>query len=139
MKRSILLLLLTLMSCTSRAPEKQVTVQLSEGNRSIHILGFDKAVIDDIGRDTATGVWLGLLPVYKMPADSDMKDFQNAQPGKYDVNDNVVIFTPDTPFKKGQIYFIRCYDYGGTKNAWQLVGNGKRPGAAHHRDLTFSY
>jgi hypothetical protein len=139
MKRPVLLLLLTLIGCTSRAPELQVSVKLSDSNHSIHIMGFDKAIIDDIGRDTTIGVWQSLLPVYKMPADTDMKDFQRAQPGKYSVRGSAVIFTPDTPFRKGQAYFLRCFDHAGVKSAWQLVRSGKRPGASKYRDMLFSY
>ncbi len=139
MKRSALLLLLILAGCTSRTPEMQVAVKLSDDTHSIQILGFDKAIIGDIGRDTVAGVWQNLLPVYKMPADTDMKDFQVAQPGKYVVKDSLVKFTPDTPFKKGQVYFVRYFDYQGIKHAWQIIDGKKRLGAAQHRDLVFSY
>lgn len=139
MKRSILLLLLVLTGCTSHAPELRVTVKLLDSNRSIQIAGFDSAVIDDIGRDTTAGVWQNLLPVYKMPADTDMKDFQQAQPGKYRVKDSLVVFIPDTPFRKGQAYFLRYFDYQGVKHAWQVIGGKNRLGAAKHRDLVFSY
>ena len=139
MKRPALLLLLILAGCTSRAPEIRLTVKLADDNHTIHISGFDKAIIDDISGDTTTGIWQNLLPVYKMPADTDMKDFQVAQPGKYAVKDSSVVFTPDTPFKKGQAYFLRHFDYQGIKHAWQVIDGKKKLGAAKHRDLVFGY
>lgn len=139
MKRSALLLLLILAGCTSQVPEMQVAVKISPDTHSILISGFDQAIIDDIGRDTVTGVWQNLLPVYKMPVDTDMKDFQVAQPGKYLVKDNLVEFTPDTPFRKGQTYFLRYFDYQGIKHAWQIINGKKRLGAPKHQDLVFSY
>ena len=140
MKRNAIFLLLVLSAgCTKHSPEYSIKIALADSNRSVRITGFDKAVIDDIGRDTTSGVWQSLLPVYKMPADTDMKDFQNAQPGKYDIRDSAVIFTPDTIFAKGQLYFVRAYQYGETKSAWQLIIEKKRTGSLAHKDLLFKY
>ena len=130
---------LLLYSCSRKPDENWHLLKLVDSNRALQILGFDKAVINDIARDTDTAVWQGLLPVYKMPADTDMKDFQKPQPGKYAVQDSMVVFTPDTAFKKGQSYFVRCFDYQGVKDAWHILGDKKRLGAATHRDLSFSY
>jgi hypothetical protein len=139
MKRSVYLLLLTFAGCSAHAPEMRIDVKLSDSDHAISISGLDKAVIDDISRDTTAGIWQNLLPVYKMPGDTDMKDFQQAQPGKYMLKDNTVVFIPDTPFKKGQVYFLRYFDYQGEKSAWQIVKDKQRLGAAKHRDMAFSY
>ncbi|MBS1532426.1 MAG: hypothetical protein JSU01_19140 [Bacteroidetes bacterium] len=96
-------------------------------------------IIDDISRDTSNEAWQNLLPVYKMPDDTDMKDFQHAQPGKYKVEGNEVTFTPDTPFGKGQTYFLRTFDYSGAKDAWDFVRKQKGKGSAGHKDLLFKY
>ena len=62
MKKSALLLLLALIGCTSRAPELQVSVKLSDSNHSIHITGFDKAIIDDmIGEPDKKTDWFGKM------------------------------------------------------------------------------
>ncbi|HEX3384611.1 MAG TPA: hypothetical protein VHS53_05455 [Mucilaginibacter sp.] len=96
-------------------------------------------IIDDISRDTSSEAWRSLLSVYKMPADTDMKDFQHAQPGRYKVSGNEVIFTPDTAFRKGQEYFLRTFDYSGAKDAWDFVRKQKGKGSAGHKDLLFKY
>jgi hypothetical protein len=137
--KKLLPLLLFCLGCTHHSKEISVAVSLTNNNHSIRISGFDKAIIDDIGRDTTSDIWQSLLPVYKMPADTDMKDFQQPQPGRYAVKGSQVIFTPDTAFKHGQAYFVRCFDYSGIKSAWQIVSEKKQVGALKHRDLLFSY
>jgi len=139
MKKSAIAIIFLFCSCAGRVSENRIVMKLSDSNRSITISGFDKAIINDIARDTDTNVWQGLLPVYKMPVDTDDKDFLTAQPGKYVVKDSLVVFTPDTAFKKGQVYFLRFFDYGDTKTAWQLLQAMEKPGTIRHTDLRFSY
>ncbi len=136
---SRLLLALLLFSCSQKPDERSHDVRLFNSNRSITISGFDKAIINDIARDTSTSAWQALMPVYKMPVDSDEKDFLEAQPGRYAVKDSLVVFTPDTAFKKGQTYFLRCFKYDDRQSVWQLVGARKKLGDLRHTDLQFSY
>jgi hypothetical protein len=125
--------------CSNHHKPVDVKISLTDSNRSLKITGFDKLIIADIGRDTNNEAWESLLPVYKMPADTDMKDYQNVQPGKYVVRDSVVIFTPDTAFKKGQAYFLRYFMHDEGTSAWQLIREKKRPGSISYKDLVFSY
>jgi hypothetical protein len=127
------------MGCAHSRENKQVALKLINDNHSIQVSGFNKMIIDDISRDTSSEAWRSLLPVYKMPVDTDMKDFQSAQPGKYKVAGNEVIFTPDTPFRKNQEYFLRTFDYSGAKNAWDFVRKQKGKGSAGDKDLLFKY
>ena len=69
----------------------------------------------------------------------DLEDFQNAQPGKYQVKDSLVIFTPDTVFKKGQTYFIRSYQYGEIRDAWQYIRQKSQTNSLSYKDLHFRY
>jgi len=138
MKKWGILIVLFCFGCSTRKPELNIKVALADSNRSVKIAGFDKEVINDIAQ-TADSAWEVLLPVYKMPVDTDMKDFQNAQPGKYVVEDSLVIFTPDTAFQKGQVYFVRTFDYNQAKDAWAFVREQKQKGAVGHKDLLFKY
>ena len=138
MKKLGLLLIVFCLGCTQKPDKISVSIGLIDSNHSLKISGFDKAIIDDIGRDTSD-VWQSLLPVYKMPADTDMKDFQNAQPGHYIIKDSLVVFTPDTPFAKGKTYFLRYYNYSGSKDALQYVQKKKGTGGSSHKDLFFKY
>ncbi len=140
MKRiGLCLLIAVCFGCTNKLGKLNLTINLIDSNRSVKITGFDKAVIADIARDTANNIWQSLLPVYKMPADTDMKDYQQEQPGKYRFADTTVVFTPDTPFKKGQVYFLRYYPHTESEDAWQYIKGKKRPGTLGHKDLVFSY
>jgi hypothetical protein len=135
----LLLVLIFCLGCTHKSSKVTIAINLTDSNRSITIKGFDKAIIADIGRDTSGAVWLSLLPVYKMPVDTDMKDYQNEQPGKYSVRDSLVIFTPDTAFKKGQAYFARYYQYDTNPDALHFIRDKKRPGDLSYTDLVFKY
>ena len=139
MKKLWLFSLIFYLGCADKPPKRNIIVSLADSNHSVRITGFDKAIIDDIGRDTANGVWQSLLPVYKMPADTDMKDFQNAQPGNYKVVDSAVVFTPDTAFKQGQAYFVRWYQYDKAKDAWQYIRQKKHGSSTSYNDLLFKY
>jgi hypothetical protein len=132
-------LVLTYLGCARPAQTGNISISLIDNDRSVQISGFDKMVIADISRDTSNEAWESLLPVYKMPADTGMKDFQNTQPGKYLVKDSLVIFSPDTPFRKGQVYFVRSYEYGDTKSAWDFIRQKKQKGNTGHKDLLFKY
>lgn len=134
-----LLLMLICFGCKEHPRKADIKLSLADSNRSVQISGFDRAIINDIGRDSANDVWQSLLPVYKMPADTDMKDYQNTQPGKYAIKDSLVVFTPDTSFKKGQIYFLRYYQYDNSKDAWQYIRTKKRLGSLSYKDLLFKY
>jgi len=127
------------LGCSDHPKPVDVKIGLTDSNRSLKIVGFDKLIIADIGRDTNNEAWQSLLPIYKMPADTDMKDYQNVQPGKYVVKDSLVIFTPDTTFKKGQAYFLRYFRHDEGTSAWRLVTEKKRPGSISYKDLVFSY
>jgi hypothetical protein len=135
----LFLVLIFCLGCTHQPPTIDVKISLTDSNRSLKISGFDRAVIADIGRDTANDAWQSLLPVYKMPADTDMKDYQKAQPGNYKVEDSVVVFTPDTLFKKRQSYFLRYYPHAEGASAWQYIKDKKRPGDLSYKDLVFRY
>ncbi|MDO3626650.1 hypothetical protein [Mucilaginibacter sp. BT774] len=140
MKIAILFLTIILFAGCSNHPRLvDLKISLTDSNRSLKIAGFDKLIIADIGRDTNNEAWESLLPVYKMPSDTDMKDYQNVQPGKYAVKDSLVIFTPDTAFKRGQAYFLRHFRHGEGTSAWKYIREKKRPGSISYKDLVFSY
>lgn len=139
MKKALIFGICCCLGCSRHSAEPDIRLSLTGSNRSLKITGFNKAIIDDIGRDSSAEAWETLLPVYKMPADTEMKDFQNGQPGSYKVTGNEVIFTPDTPFKKGQVYFLRTSNYSSVKDAWQFLREKRQKGRMAYKDLIFSY
>lgn len=123
-------------SCSNEP--KPTVIHISKINeRVIKISGLDNAVLQDIARDSAGGNWQALVPVYKMPADTDLKNYQPVQPGTYHVKDNSVIFTPDTPFVAHQTYFVRYYKYDTANKASDFIMGRNRPGGLHYSDLVF--
>ncbi|MFI5160873.1 MAG: hypothetical protein ACHQHN_06325 [Sphingobacteriales bacterium] len=132
------LVLIFCVGCTH--PSKiNIAIKLIDSNKSLRISGFDKAVITDIAQNGNDDAWQSLLPVYKMPADTDMKDFQTPQPGKYQLQDSLLGFTPDTAFKKGQVYFLRWYQYDKIGDALQYIRRKNRTGSMSYKDLLFRY
>ena len=133
-----MVVLLFSFGCTDRPQGPPVQISATDSNRSIKFKGLDYAVIGEINRDSAgSGVWQSLLPVYRMPADTDLKDYQPVQPGVYKLKDSAVVFTPDTPFAKDKIYFMRYYEFGDANRVWDFIRNKKRLGSMPYMDLVF--
>jgi len=138
MKKLPYLFFLMCLSCSQpRQQNSLVRLSLTQNNTTLQFSGLDKLVLNDIARDSNNAVWQSLIPVYKMPADTDMKNYQPEQPGKYVIKDSIVAFTPDTPFVKGKTYFVRNYKPGqASTNADYIKGRGKA-GKMHYIDLIF--
>jgi hypothetical protein len=132
----VLLILLTL-ACTPAKHPAAVQVFLINNGQSVQFKGLDYAVMQDIGRDTNKDVWQSLVPVYRMPADTDMKSYQPVQPGRYLLKDSIIIFTPDTPFVKGQTYFVRNYRLGEGAALIDYIKSRSQPGKVRFIDLIF--
>ncbi len=94
--------------------------------QSIEFKGLEYAITGEINRDSVPGIWQGLIPVYRMPADTDMKDYQRPLPGQYRLKDSAVVFTPDTPFVKNQTYFLRYFEFGEGNSTWDFIKGKKR-------------
>ena len=135
-KTTLLLSLLFVIACKNDRPQAIIKISLANGGHSLKITGIDPIILNEIARDTASN-WQSLFPVYKLPADTDLKDYQPEQPGRYRVIDSVVNFTPDTPFTKQQTYFLRYYRHGDDKNASDFIRGKNRPGQLYYTDMVF--
>ncbi|MGY4538792.1 succinylglutamate desuccinylase [Mucilaginibacter sp. UYNi724] len=132
----ILPFLITL-ACTSTKHPAAVQLSVIDNGQSIQFKGLDYVVMQDIARDSDKNVWQNLVPVYRMPADTDLKNYQPVQPGRYRLKDSAVVFTPDTPFVKGQIYFARNYRLGEGATLMDYIKGHSQPGKVHFIDLIF--
>jgi hypothetical protein len=121
MKKILPLLILFTLACSKPKPP---AIRVAMLTNSIKVTGLDYAIASEINRDSVPEAWESLMPVYRMPADTELKDYQPTQPGVYKLQDSVIVFTPDTPFVKGQTYFLRYYQFAGT-DIWDYV-RGKR-------------
>ena len=136
MKKIYPLLLLLCFGCSKPEPAK-IKVELVAKKSILAISGIDSLILNDIARDSIVN-WQSVFPVYRMPIDTDMKDFQNEQPGHYWVNKGSLLFMPDTGFKTKQTYFLRYFDHAVGKDAWDYIKNGNQKTGAPYTDLTFT-
>jgi len=135
MKKIYPLLLLLCFGCSKPDPVK-IKVELVAKKGILAISGLDSVILNDIARDSVAN-WQTVFPVYHMPIDTDMRDYQNEQPGSYWVNQGTLFFRPDTVFKAQQTYFLRYYDHSAGNNVWDYVKNNNHKGQASYTDLIF--
>ena len=135
MKRIALILVLLLLSCTPKPKSLTASVSLINNGHSIKFNGLNLAVINEIARDSAN--WQSLIPVYRMPADTDLKDYQPVQPGTYSIKDSSIVFTPDTPFVVGKIYFLRYYQFAKDMDMQAFIRGRNRLNNIQYTDLIF--
>jgi hypothetical protein len=136
MKKYTWLLLLLSFGCSHKQTTAPVHISLTDSNRSLKITGIDPVILNDINRDTVKN-WQSLFAIYRLPADTDAKDYQPTQPGRYQLKDSAIVFTPDTPFAKQQTYFMRYYNYAGNKSIWDYITHKTTKGQLHYTDLIF--
>jgi hypothetical protein len=136
MKKLWPLLLCFCLGCHTESTKPPIKIGFANNNTSLKITGIDPVIMQDINRDTVNA-WQSLFAIYRMPADTDMKDYQPAQPGKYLLKGSAVVFTPDTAFTKRQAYFLRYYNYAGNKSIWDYIEGKTSAGQLHYTDLTF--
>jgi hypothetical protein len=137
MKKISVVLLLLSVACTPAKHPAAVKIRLINNKQSVEFRGLNYAVMREIGRDSSTEEWQSLIPVYRMPRDTDMKNYQPEQPGRYELKDNAVVFTPDTPFIAGQVYFVRNYRLGEGSTLADYIKGRTQPGRTHFTDLIF--
>ena len=137
MKKAIFIFVIMLLGCGSRHRQNMIKIALADSGKSLQVTGIAEDILQEINRDTVATVWQTLIPVYRMPADTDMKDFQRPQPGKYAVNGSTILFTPDTPFIKQTVYFVRYYQYGEGNTGWDFIKQQKKLGKMPYIDLIF--
>lgn len=133
----LLLPLMFLFGCTGTSTKTPVTIKTVNNGKALQITGFDPAIINEISRDSSAKAWETLMAVYRMPADTSMQNLQPAQPGRYTVHNNVVVFTPDTVFSTQQTYFFRYYDFSAGSTLTDLIKSRSKPGTLHYTDLIF--
>ncbi|MCC8409652.1 hypothetical protein LJ707_11995 [Mucilaginibacter sp. UR6-1] len=135
MKKAWCILLVLFAACSS-ANKDEITVKIS-GKNEIRIHGLPAEALSKLAHDTSNAKWLSLLPVYRLPADDELKDYQPEQPGRYKIVNNNICFTPDTAFAKGQSYFVRYYRYAEGGSLWDIIRKKNKPGDHPHTDLPF--
>ncbi|GAA4329448.1 hypothetical protein GCM10023149_34150 [Mucilaginibacter gynuensis] len=137
MKKIALFLLLCCMGCAEKQANQTIQISMTNDHKTAKFTSLNGDVAHEIERDTTVNKWQNLLPVYRMPADTDLKDFQPPQPGVYKLVQNQVFFTPDTAFVTGQTYFVRFYRYSEGGTSWDMLSRKNKPGQHPYTDLIF--
>jgi hypothetical protein len=135
-KKSAVILLTLLWGCAPKQANN-IRINLINNGQSLAVTGISPDIVQEIERDSVTNIWQSLVPVYRMPADTDLRDFQKPQPGKYVVSNSAVIFTPDTPFSKQTAYFVRYFQYNAGNSALDHIKSNKKLGKTSYIDLIF--
>jgi hypothetical protein len=136
-KKAAWILLLFCFGCSRTEKVPAIHILLINNKQSVKITGLNVAVMNEIARDSSNEIWQSLIPVYRMPADTDMKDYQPVQPGKYLRTDSALVFTPDTPFVQGKTYFLRFYQFAEGSGINDFIKGRKRLGQTRYTDLIF--
>ena len=137
MKRLGLIIGLFFAACHSKQAD---TIHMAIAGNSIKVTGVPNITLRGMERDSMPiQAWQSLLQVYRMPADTEMKNYQPITPGNYRVSANAVVFTPDTAFLKGHTYFARYFHYDKAITAMDLVLQRRTLGRGTYIELVFKY
>ncbi len=137
MKKTLCLLFCICLGCAKKPAQSALKVTVISAT-TISITNIDNNLLANTRQDTiANAQWQSLLPVYHMPADTDMMDYQNPQPGKYTIKNNRIIFSADTPFRKGQSYFARFYHFQDDSNIWTLLKGNWKQHTSQYKECVF--
>lgn len=133
----VFFMLMLCIGCATKPKSPQIKIGLINNRHAVKITGLDYAIISEINRDSVTGIWQSLLPVFRMPADTDLKSYQPMQPGTYRLADSALVFTPDTAFAPNQTYFVRYYRFDSNNDVWDFVKGKKKLNRTPYVDLVF--
>lgn len=138
MRKIIIILLVCIASCQSKTDNVQLSIDKKLG--VVKTSGLSAVTLQGIKRDSiTTEAWQSLFPVYTMPADTSLRNYQRPLPGRYSITSNFLVFTPDTPFVSGQTYFARYYRYDRSVTAMDLVLRRRALGQGTYTELIFKY
>ncbi len=139
LKKYTLILLLICRACRQSEPTV-VKLTLNHTDGILKFSGIPPAVLADLVRDSIKSAdWQSLIPVYRMPTDTTLKNYQVAIAGIYRVNSGVVIFKPDTAFAKNQRYFARYYRHDEGISLLDMIRGHKKPNEVTYTELIFKY
>jgi hypothetical protein len=133
---------IALVSCHSPLANhnNKVNIRLSTDSQTVYISGLEYAILHDLKADTLNNQGLqSLFAVYRMPADTDMKDLQKHQPGKYTVTDTAIIFKPDAAFAKHRQYFVRYYGGPVANSQTEVFQSKAKLEGQHFKEVIFGF
>ena len=138
--KKLLILSLVLLTACGQKPQKSIHISVDKATSSLKVAGVQIDALQGISHDTLNlAAWQSFFPVCKMPADTEMRNYQEPMKGKYMVKNNLIVFTPDTPLRAGQTYFARYYIYNDKAGAADIALHNTTPADAPYTELIFRY
>jgi hypothetical protein len=139
MKKLFIPIFLLLTACQTKT-SNPVQIVIDRKQKSVKVTGVPETALNGIKNDTLSlQAWQSLFPVCTMPADTEMRNYQEPLKGDYVIKNGFITFKPDTAFKTGQTYFARYYRYDEQIKAVDLVTHQREPGKARYTELIFKY
>lgn len=93
-----------------KGPDTNMLMRLSADNTAVELYNIPVHVIEEFQIDSLDeSQWMNFFAIYEETADPELRDFQPALDGSYEIGDGRVRFKPATDFSKGGLYFSRCY------------------------------
>ncbi|SKB70319.1 hypothetical protein [Daejeonella lutea] len=108
------IIFLTLIGCggteTPKTANSGIKLRLSADSSAVELFNIPLNITEELRADSlGSEQWKDFFAVYEEIADKEMRDFQPAIDGSYNVTDSLVEFIPAGGFTKGKAYFSRCY------------------------------
>jgi hypothetical protein len=139
---SLVVLLYICAGChfSDKKAKDTTNIHLSKDSQMVVLGGLEYAALQELKKDSLTlAGFQDLFPVYKMPADTDLKDYLKAQRGTYQITDSLITFKPDTVFAKHQAYFARFYGYTTDNSATRLAQGKANLNGPKFKEVVFKF
>ncbi|MES2278169.1 MAG: hypothetical protein V4592_19220 [Bacteroidota bacterium] len=137
--KKFIIVLLFIAACKGKQANP-VSIVVDKSHHTVKIAGLTETTLNGIKRDSLPiEAWQVLFPVFTMPADTDMRNYQAPLKGRYEITGKELTFTPDTLFKPGQTYFARYYRFDEHITDMDLVLHRRETGKALYTELIFKY
>lgn len=135
--KKLAIFLIFFVACKS----KQVnTIVIAVNQKTVQVKGIPATELYGLKSDSVSmAAWQSLFPVFKMPADTDLRNYQSPVDGRYSLQNDAITFTPDSPFVKDSTYFARYYRFAEGLNSTNMIMDKRKPGETAYTELIFKY
>ena len=117
-----------------------LVIRLSPDSSAVELRGVPSEVLADFKSDSLTEKeWNSFFAIYKVPADSELRDIERPLKGIYVIKDSIVNFTPAEPFHKNQSYFVQCYARKLFVVPEDIIKSRKLPSRSSVQEETFDF
>lgn len=129
-------------SCSERRstdiPADTIKIKLSSDSSAIELTNVPAYIIDKFISDSLDySQWSNFFAVYEESKDAEMRDFQPPISGTYRIEEQKIIFRPDSVFSKGKSYFSRCYTKLILRSPEDILSSGKLSAADNYTEFRF--